>query len=275
MSGLVGDGAVGGAAEVGVGDEPGAEAVGGVAGVGSMPARATACLDEGVDDSGVSRRARARLLLLTGRNSGPSVMPARLEPVLEGGDGAAVGVAGAGEDDELGVVAASGWSWTGAGSSTRPLGWSARSVDVEGGEFAAAEGGDEPDQDQGPVAERRPGPARRAGLWSSRSWWWGRRRGRRTARAASAGRPGRAGAPWVRRIPSQTATTRALLGGVGQVAELVGELDRRQPPAHGADLGAGPGQLGQVAGDRRRGRRQRLQSPWSAHQPVNSGQSDR
>lgn len=64
---------------------------------------------------------------------------------------------------------------------------------------------------------------------------------------------------WVRRMPSQTVMTRALSVGVGQIGRAVGELDRGQPAAHGADFGTVPGQLGQVAADARRGRGQRLQ----------------
>jgi hypothetical protein len=63
-----------------------------------------------------------------------------------------------------------------------------------------------------------------------------------------------------------------VLDRVGQIAEPVGEPDRRQPAAHGADLGAMPGQRGQVAGDRGRCRRKRpvavLGAPAGEFAPV-------
>ena len=54
-------------------------------------------------------------------------------------------------------------------------------------------------------------------------------------------------------MPSQTARTQALQVG-SKVVQLVGELVRRQASAHGAGLS----QFGQVTGQRRRGRRQRI-----------------
>ncbi len=53
-------------------------------------------------------------------------------------------------------------------------------------------------------------------------------------------------------------------GRVRGVAEPGGEPDRGQPPAHGADPGAVPGEVGEVAGDRRRPGRQRLQAVLGA-----------
>jgi hypothetical protein len=80
------------------------------------------------------------------------------------------------------------------------------------------------------------------------------------------------GAPCLRRIPSHTATTRAPVVGSGQVAQLVGEPDRRQPPAHRADLRPGAGQLGEIPADRGRPGGQWLQTvagaPGSELRPV-------
>jgi hypothetical protein len=77
------------------------------------------------------------------------------------------------------------------------------------------------------------------------------------------------GAPWVRRMPSQTATTRGAGGRVRQVAQLVGEPDGGQPPAHGADPGAVAGELGEVGGDGVAGRRppaaRGARTPAAAH----------
>jgi hypothetical protein len=69
------------------------------------------------------------------------------------------------------------------------------------------------------------------------------------------------GAPWVRRMPSQTATARALAVASGELRSRAANriAESREPPAHGADLRPGPGQLGEVAGDRARCRRQRVQ----------------
>src|SRR5664279_812775 len=75
------------------------------------------------------------------------------------------------------------------------------------------------------------------------------------------GVPCSGGAPWVRRMPYQTATTRALAIGSAWLRNRAANriAGSREPPAHGADLRPGPGQLGEVAGDRARCRRQRVQ----------------
>lgn len=74
------------------------------------------------------------------------------EPRLEGGDGAAGGHAGPGEDDELGLSA--GLVGLGAGNrDDQAVGMLGDLVHGESGELGAAEGGDEADEEQGPVAQ--------------------------------------------------------------------------------------------------------------------------
>jgi hypothetical protein len=78
-----------------------------------------------------------------------------------------------------------------------------------------------------------------------------------------------AGAPWVRRIPSHTATTRAAPVGSGspRIPKAKRIADRR--PGHGPHLGAGTGEEDEVLGDGRRFARQGVEaSPGAPRAPL-------
>lgn len=106
VAGLVGDGAVGGSAEVGVGDESGAQAVGAV-GVGVVEVCCgDGALDEGVDRSGVQAAVEDSVAFGHGPEYESGVDGSCGRPHLQGGDGGAgrVGVP-ARQRDEFAVVA--------------------------------------------------------------------------------------------------------------------------------------------------------------------------
>lgn len=104
VAGLVGDGAVGGAAQVGVRDEPGPETVGGVVG-GVQAGAGDGGLDEGVDRAGVEGSCAGAVVLADAAKDGAVDDARKGQPLLQGGDGAAVAVGGPGEDDKFGSLA--------------------------------------------------------------------------------------------------------------------------------------------------------------------------
>ena len=152
VAGLVGDGAVGGAAEVGVGDEAGAQAMRAVAG------RVGAGSLDGVAYQRVHRfrvqpapEGRGCPWTPAGRRV-RSVMAAAASQAVRAVTGQRRGW------PPCGTTTSSGWApiWLVLDRpmvATRPRGCSLEVVDVQGGEFAAAQRRDEPDQEQGAVAE--------------------------------------------------------------------------------------------------------------------------
>lgn len=132
VAGLVGDGASAGAAQVGVGDEAGAQAVR-AAGRGVQAGAGDGLLHEAVDGLGVQVTG-AGLVALADRAQQRAVGDAgELLPALQGQHGAAVGVAGGGARRAR-RARRSGCSWTAAGSgrarwgARRPGRWSAPQV---------------------------------------------------------------------------------------------------------------------------------------------------
>jgi hypothetical protein len=207
--------------------------------VASGSTRYTAACTRSLIDSGCRWRGRARLPLLIGRSTGPLVMwqrvgrPTRGSTTSSGVESVLVGLgAGQGQHGSVGMFG--------------------ELVEGERGELAAAQRGEEPHRS--------------------------RTRSRRPARSGCAGRVFQvlvAGAG-TEDIEQLGASAGCLVGGApdalphrdypcpggrnGQVAQLVSEPDRRQPPAHRADLGSGAGQLGEVPADRDRPGGQWLQA---------------
>src|SRR6476620_3868092 len=104
VPGLVGDGAVAGAAEVGVGDEAGAQAVRAVRG-GVQAGPGDGLLDQVVDRFGVQRPGQGPVALADRPEHRAILNAGGGQPGGEGGDRAAGGVVGPGEDDEFGLLA--------------------------------------------------------------------------------------------------------------------------------------------------------------------------
>lgn len=149
VSGLMGDGAVGGAAEVGVGDEASPEAVGAV-GAAAQSGSGGGGLDEVVDRLGVQGRVVDAVAGGDLAQDGAGGDPGEVEPVLEGGERAVVGVLGAGRPTSSAwspvwlVLERAGSDAAAAAAAQFPFG--AELVDGERGELGAAQGAPEPDQ---------------------------------------------------------------------------------------------------------------------------------
>lgn len=133
---MVGDGVVGGAAQVRVGDEAGAEAVGAVA----------ACFDAGavngvayqrVHRFGMESAVQGVVAFGDGSEDGSGGDVGGVEPGAQGGDGATHWIDAVGDDDQF-------WLCTSlirlgpADGGDQAAGVLVEVVDVEGGEFAAA-----------------------------------------------------------------------------------------------------------------------------------------
>jgi hypothetical protein len=178
-------------------------------------------------DSECSARPAALLYLATLRKRGPSVMAASWVQRVSGVTGQRVGLPVRGSYDELDVFFGL--------VRLRPGQGEHQAVGVFGNlvEVRAA-------------STRRRRAATNPTISNARS--------RAPARSGSSGRPD----PVLRRgcvgcLPKRRPPGRCGWGRAGFASG--GGLDRRQAPAHGADLGAVAGQVGQVPGDRGRGSR--------------------
>jgi len=109
-------------------------------------------LDEDVDRGGVHRLGPGPVAGGDGTEDGTVGDRSGGEPSLEGRDGATGDHPGPGEDGQLGLFA--GLVGLGAADGQdEAVGVLGDLIDGEGGELGAAEGGDEPDEEQGPVPE--------------------------------------------------------------------------------------------------------------------------
>lgn len=170
-----------------------------------MPARAMACWTRSLTDSGCRARGPGLLPLADAAEHWAVGDAGGSQPVGEGGDGAPGRVAGAGEHDEVDLLASLVGLGPGEGQH-QAVGVLGDLVDGQRGQFAAAQRGDKPDQQQSSfpntaqVGLGRPEPASRPGL--------GGRAGvhgvEEVGGISGAARWGRA--PWVRLMPSQTAS---------------------------------------------------------------------
>lgn len=136
---------------------------------GSSPARVAACRTRVFTESGLSGRTAAWLLLPTGPQHGSLVDAGEFAPALQGANGAAVGVRGAGEDHELDVLADLVGLRPGQGEH-EPVGVVGEVVDGEGGQLAAPQRRDETDQQQRTVPRAGQVRLRKTAAASPQSW---------------------------------------------------------------------------------------------------------